>query len=43
MEDDQEWYLARGYIREKIELGRVIDLSFRDAALQRIGRYTPRP
>ncbi len=43
MEADQDWYLARGYIREKIDLSRVIDLSYREAALQRIGRYTPRP
>ena len=42
MEFDQDWYLARGYIRERIELSRVVDMRFRDAALQRIGRYVPR-
>jgi NitT/TauT family transport system substrate-binding protein len=43
MEYDQEWYLARGYLREKVDLGRVVDLRYRDAALQRLGRYVPRP
>src|SRR5579884_446841 len=43
MEYDQEWYLARGYLRERVDLGRVVDLRYRDAALQRLGRYTPRP
>jgi NitT/TauT family transport system substrate-binding protein len=43
MEYDQDWYLSRGFTREKIDLGRVVDLSYRDAALQQIGRYQPRP
>ena len=43
MDYDQDWYLSRGYVREKIDLGRVVDLSYRDAALQQIGRYQPRP
>jgi NitT/TauT family transport system substrate-binding protein len=42
MEYDQDWYIERGHLREKIELSRVVDLSYREAALQRIGRYTPR-
>ena len=43
MEYDQDWYLSRGYVREKIDLSRVVDLSYREAALQQIGRYQPRP
>jgi NitT/TauT family transport system substrate-binding protein len=43
MDYDQDWYLSRGFVREKIDLGRVVDLSYRDAALQQIGRYQPRP
>ena len=43
MDYDQDWYVARGYIREKIDLAAVVDLSYRDAAMQRMGRYVPRP
>lgn len=43
MEYDQDWYLARDYLHEKIELGRLVDLQYREAALQQLGPYTPRP
>ena len=43
MEYDQDWYLARDYLHEKIELGRLVDLRYREAALQQLGPYTPRP
>jgi NitT/TauT family transport system substrate-binding protein len=43
MNYDQDWYLARGYVREKLDLAAVVDLGYRDAALQRVGRYVPRP
>jgi NitT/TauT family transport system substrate-binding protein len=36
---DQEWYLARGYLRERVELAQVVDARYRDAALQRLGPY----
>ena len=43
MDYDQTWYVKRGHLRERIDLTRVIDTAPRDAAIQRIGRYTPRP
>ncbi len=43
MNYDQDWYLSRGFIREKIDLARVVDLSYLDAALQGLGPYQPRP
>ena len=43
MDYDQDWYVTRGYMREKVDLSTVVDLSHRDAALQRVGRYVPRP
>jgi NitT/TauT family transport system substrate-binding protein len=43
LEYDQGWYLERGYLREKIDLGRLVDFRYREAALQRLGRYAPRP
>ncbi|HLH21368.1 MAG TPA: ABC transporter substrate-binding protein [Chloroflexota bacterium] len=39
---DLDWYVARGYLQEKIDLSRVVDLQYRDAALQQLGRYSPR-
>lgn len=38
---DQEWYLARGYLRERVELTQVVDPRYREAALQRLGPYRP--
>ena len=43
MDYDQDWYVTRGYMREKVDLSMVVDLSHREAALQRVGRYVPRP
>ncbi len=43
LEYDQAWYLERGYLREKIDLSRLVDFRYRDAALERLGRYMPRP
>src|SRR5262249_43167223 len=37
MEYDEDWSPSRGYIREKIDPSRVVDLSYLDAALQQIG------
>jgi NitT/TauT family transport system substrate-binding protein len=43
MEYDQSWLIERGHLRERVDLAQVVDLRYRDAALQRLGRYTPRP
>ena len=40
---DQEWYIQRGFSRERVELSHIVDQSYREAALQRIGRDVPRP
>ena len=42
LEYDQGWLVERGHLRERVDMSRVVDLRYRDAALQRIGRYTPR-
>jgi hypothetical protein len=39
MADDFEWYLAQGLVRERVDLDALIDYSFVDAALARLGRY----
>ena len=36
----QQWYAERGELTGELDLDRVIDLSFVDYALGRIGRYT---
>jgi NitT/TauT family transport system substrate-binding protein len=38
--DDQDWYLAQGYLTTKLDLSSVIDNSFVDGAVQRTGPYS---
>ena len=35
---DQEWYAARGYVKQKIDVDKVIDNRFVEYALQQLGR-----
>lgn len=39
MEDDLTWYIGQGLVRERLDLDALIDYSFVDAALARLGRY----
>jgi hypothetical protein len=39
---EQEYYLARGCQQQAVDLGQVIDTSFLEAALARLGRYQGR-
>lgn len=40
--DDIEWWVARGYARTRVDVAQVVDNSFVDYAIARLGRYTPR-
>ncbi|HZR98779.1 MAG TPA: ABC transporter substrate-binding protein [Chloroflexota bacterium] len=39
--DDQDWYLAKGTLQQRVDLAAVVDHSFVDYALGVLGRYTP--
>ncbi len=39
LEDEQDWYLARGFIKEKIDYSKVVDYQFTDYSLKRLGPY----
>ena len=39
LEDEQNWYLERGFIKEKIDYSKVVDYQFTDYALKRLGPY----
>jgi hypothetical protein len=36
---DQEWYLARGVVRERVDINQVVDMQYVEYALSRLGRY----
>lgn len=37
----QDWLFEHGYVRQKIDLGRVIDMRFADYAVAQLGPYQP--
>jgi NitT/TauT family transport system substrate-binding protein len=37
--DEQEWYVANGYMTDRLDLDQVVDYRFLDFALQQLGRY----
>ena len=39
MEDDLSWYMAQGLVREPPDLDTLVDYSFVEAALAKLGRY----
>ncbi|MCL5961465.1 MAG: ABC transporter substrate-binding protein [Chloroflexi bacterium] len=39
LEDDQDWYLAKGSLKEKVDLKNVIDYQYVDYALEKLGKY----
>ena len=39
---DVDWWLARGYVKTRVDVAQVVDDSFVDYAIERLGRYTPR-
>jgi NitT/TauT family transport system substrate-binding protein len=39
--EDLKWYVAHGYVQEPPDLSTVVDNSFVDHALQRLGKYAP--
>jgi NitT/TauT family transport system substrate-binding protein len=40
--DDVEWWINHNYVQGRIEPAQVVDNSFADYAVERLGRYTPR-
>ena len=38
--DNQEWFAQHGLVQTQIDMDRVIDNRFGDAALARLGRYS---
>ena len=40
--DDVEWWINHNYVQGRIEAAQVVDNSFADYAVERLGRYTPR-
>jgi hypothetical protein len=41
LEMQQDWYLERKYIKEKIDYKKVMDLSLLEEALKKIGKVDP--
>ena len=39
MTSDMEWYLAKGFLKEKVDVSKVVDTSFQEQALKRLGPY----
>jgi NitT/TauT family transport system substrate-binding protein len=39
--DDLKWYTAHGYVQQPPDLGKVIDNSYVDHAVQKLGKYSP--
>lgn len=37
--DDVEWNIQRGYVKEKLDIAKVVDNSFFERAAQQLGRY----
>jgi len=40
--DDVEWWTDHGYVQGRVDPAQVVDNSFVDYAVERLGRYTPR-
>jgi hypothetical protein len=40
LRDNQEWFAQHGLVQTQIDMDRVIDNRFVDAALARLGRYS---
>jgi len=39
--DDVEWWIDHGYVKGRVDPAQVVDNSFVDYAIERLGRYTP--
>ena len=39
--DDVEWWVNIGYVRARVDPTQVVDNSFVDYAIDRLGRYQP--
>ena len=39
LQDVQRWYVGRGEQTGEVDFGRVVDMSFVDYAISRLGRY----
>ncbi|MBI4317069.1 MAG: ABC transporter substrate-binding protein [Chloroflexi bacterium] len=39
LQDEQDWYLKRGYIKDKIDYNKVVDYQFMNYAVDRLGAY----
>lgn len=39
MKDDMAWFLSKGYLKESVDMSKVVDPSFVDAALKQLGPY----
>jgi ABC-type nitrate/sulfonate/bicarbonate transport system substrate-binding protein len=40
--DDLEWWVNQGHVRTRVDPAQVVDNSFVDYAIDRLGRYTPK-
>lgn len=39
--EDQDYFVAKGQLKEKADLSKVIDNTFVDYAVQKLGKYQP--
>jgi NitT/TauT family transport system substrate-binding protein len=39
MRSDMEWFLAKGYLKEPVDVAKAVDMSFVEHAIQKLGRY----
>lgn len=39
MTGDMEWFLSKGYLKEKVDVSKVVDTTFKDDAVKRLGKY----
>jgi NitT/TauT family transport system substrate-binding protein len=39
MTSDMEWFLSKGFLKEKVDVSKVVDSTFKDNAVKRLGAY----
>jgi hypothetical protein len=40
VQDDQEWYFQHGLIKNKVDVGKMVDLRFLQSAVLALGAYS---
>lgn len=41
IEGDQEFYIGAGYLKERVDVAKWVDMTFVNYAIERLGKYQP--